>query len=164
MGDGPLHQYAATVVWTGAADGPTSGYEDYSRDYVIRVDGRADLPGSADAGFRGDPSRHNPEDLLIGALSSCHMLWYLHLCAVKGVHVIAYEDRATGTMAEAPRNGRFTKAVLRPVVTIAADSDAARARALHDRAHAECFIANSVNFPVRCEPEIRMAADSAAVA
>ncbi|MDJ0609640.1 MAG: OsmC family protein, partial [Kiloniellales bacterium] len=112
------------------------------------------IEGSSDPAFLGDPARHNPEDLLVAALSACHMLWYLHLCAVKGVVVTAYRDAAEGTMLEEPRKGRFTEVILRPEVTITAESDAERARQLHERAHAECFIANSVNFPVRCEPEI----------
>jgi len=95
--------------------------------------------------------------MLLAALSACHMLWYLHLCAVKGVVVTAYEDRAEATMVEAPRGGRFTEAVLQPVVTITPDSDADVAQSLHERAHAECFIANSVNFPVRHAPVIRRA-------
>ncbi len=157
---GKTHIYRATVAWTGAKDGPTTDYKSFSRAYDIRVDGKADLPGSADPNYHGDAARHNPEDLMVGALSSCHMLWYLHLCAVKGVKVVAYEDAAEGAMVEAPGNGRFTGVTLRPVVTITADSDADRARTLHTRAHDECFIANSVNFPVRCEPDIRVAAAS----
>ena len=157
---GKTHTYRSTTVWTGAADGPTTDYKSFSRAYDLRMDGKPDLAGSADPGFRGDAARHNPEDLMVGALSACHMLWYLHLCAVKGVTVVAYEDAAEGTMVEAPGNGRFTEVVLRPVVTVTADSDAGRARDLHGRAHDECFIANSVNFPVRCEPDIRVAADA----
>ena len=94
---------------------------------------------------------------MVAALSACHMLWYLHLCAVKGVVVTGYEDSAEGIMVAEPGNGRFTDVVLRPVVTITADSDAAKAMSLHARAHDECFIANSVNFPVRCEPTVATA-------
>ena len=157
---GKTHIYRATVAWTGAEDGPTTDYQSYSRAYDIRVVGKADLPGSADPGFLGDPARLNPEDLMVGALSSCHMLWYLHLCSAKGVKVVAYEDAAEGAMVEEPGNGRFTEVTLKPVVTISADSDADRARDLHGRAHDECFIANSVNFPVHCEPDIRVADSS----
>jgi organic hydroperoxide reductase OsmC/OhrA len=157
MSASKTHTYRATTVWTGAEDGPTTDYQSYSRAYDIRVDGKADLPGSADPGFLGDATRHNPEDLMVGALSSCHMLWYLHLCSAKGVKVMSYEDAAEGLMAEAPGNGRFTEVTLRPMVTITADSDADRARALHRRAHDECFIANSINFPVHCAPEIKVA-------
>lgn len=154
---GKTHVYKSTTVWTGAERGPTTDYESYSRAYDLRMAGKPDLPGSADPAFRGDAARHNPEDLMVGALSACHMLWYLHLCAARGVKVVAYEDAAEGAMVEQPGSGRFTEVVLRPVVTITPESDGDRARELHARAHNECFIANSVNFPVRCEPEIRIA-------
>ena len=159
---GKTHTYDATVVWTGAADGPTRDYKSYARDHEIRIDGKAAIAGSSDPGFRGDAGRHNPEDMLVASLSACHMLWYLHLCAVKGVAVTAYEDNAVGTMVEEPGNGRFTEVTLRPTVTITADSDAEKAASLHKRAHTECYVANSMNFPVHCEPTIeREAADAA---
>ncbi len=148
------HRYRATLVWTGAAANGTRDYPDYSRDYRIDVAGKPPLAGSADASFLGDGTRHNPEDLLVGALSACHLLWYLHLCADNGLVVTAYEDRAEGMMVTEPGAGRFTDVVLRPCVTIEEGGDAALAIALHDRAHKECFIANSVNFPVRCEPSV----------
>lgn len=156
------HRYTVKTVWTGSASGPARDYESYSRAHSIEADGKPPIPSSADPAFMGDPSRTNPEDLFVGALSACHMLWYLHLCTVKGVVVVAYEDAAEGVMVEEPRKGRFTEVTLRPAVTIAADSDAGVAEALHERAHAECFIANSVNFPVRCEPTIvKQTADAA---
>ena len=161
MGKGDEHRYQAKTVWTGAADGPTRDYKGYSRAHRIEIPGKPAIEGSSDPAFMGDPARHNPEDMLVAALSACHMLWYLHLCAVKGVVVVAYEDPAEGTMVAAPRDGRFTEVVLRPQVTIAGDRDRGLAKALHERAHAECFIANSVNFPVRCEPEIVTAGASA---
>ncbi len=148
------HRYRATLVWTGAARDGTRGYRDYSRDYRIDVAGKPPLTGSADSSFLGDGARHNPEDLLVAALSACHLLWYLHLCADNGLVVTAYEDRAEGMMVTEPGAGRFTDVVLRPCVTIEEGGDAALAIALHDRAHEECFIANSVNFPVRCEPSV----------
>jgi organic hydroperoxide reductase OsmC/OhrA len=105
--------------------------------------------------FRGDATRWNPEELLLAALSSCHQLAYLHLCAVAGVVVVDYVDYAEGTMAETPDGaGQFTHVLLRPKVTIAAGSDAAKALALHHEAHEKCFIARSVNFPVECEPRV----------
>lgn len=152
------HRYALSTSWSGE----TRDYRRYSRRHRIAFDGKAAIEGSADPALGGDADCHNPEEMMLAALSACHMLWYLHLCADAGVVVTAYEDAAEGTMVEEPHKGRFTEAVLRPSVTIAADSDAARAEALHARAHAECFIANSVNFPVRCEPTIvRAGADAA---
>ncbi len=150
MGSGE-HRYQVTLNWSGE----TRGYESYSRNHTIAIAGKPEIAASADAAFRGDPGLMTPEDMLLASLSSCHMLWYLHLCAVKGVVVTAYEDQAEATMIEAPRAGRFTEVRLRPEVTITADSDETLARELHERAHAECFIANSVNFPVRHEPVIK---------
>lgn len=162
MNASKTHRYVTRTIWTGAADGPTENYKSFSRAVEFRAEGKPPIPASADPAFMGDAARWNPEDMLVGALSACHMLWYLHLCAVKGVKVLAYEDDAEGTMLEEPRNGHFTEVVLRPRVTITADSDRERAEALHERAHAECFIANSMNFPVRCEPAITVAEADAA--
>jgi len=145
------HRYEVSVSWSGE----TRGYESYSRAHRIAINGKPTIAASADPAFLGDAGLPNPEDMLLAALSACHMLWYLHLCAVRGVVVTAYEDRAEATMVEAPRAGRFTEVVLRPVVTITPDSNAELARSLHERAHAECFVANSVNFPVRHEPSIK---------
>jgi len=155
---GRQHRYTPTVTWTGNTGSGTSGYKAYSRDHVISVAGRPDIPGSSDPAYRGDAGRHNPEDLLVASLSACHMLWYLHLASEAGVAVQAYRDEPEGVMVEdAARGGWFEKVTLHPVVTIAAGGDVARAAALHEPAHAKCFIANSVNFPVLCEPQIRIA-------
>ena len=142
------HHYAARLVWSGAAQGPTSSYEAYARAFRAEVEGKPAIEGSADPNFRGDPSRHNPEDLLVVSLAACHMLSYLHLCASAGIEVVAYEDRATGTMAIKDRKMRFVDVLLAPKVTIA-KGDRDKALALHEQAHEACFIASSVNFPVR---------------
>ena len=150
---GRIHRYTPTIIWTGNTGTGTSGYKAYARDHVIRVAGRPDIEGSSDPAFRGDAGRHNPEDLLVASLSACHMLWYLHLAAEAGVVVVGYHDAPIGTMTEGGQSGgRFERVVLRPEVRVAAGSDAAAAVALHEPAHAKCFIANSVNFPVDCEP------------
>ncbi len=148
------HSYSTRTEWTGNLGEGTASDRAYSRDHVISAAGRPDLAGSSDPAFRGDATRWNPEDLLVASLSSCHMLWYLHLCAQAKITVLAYHDDAAGTMAEAAGGGRFTQAVLRPVATLAAGGDAALARALHEEAHRLCFIANSVNFPVSIEPVV----------
>jgi organic hydroperoxide reductase OsmC/OhrA len=149
------HRYAVSLTWTGNLGSGTSGYREYSRDYEIGADGKPAIQGSADPAFRGDPSGWNPEELLVASLSACHKLWYLHLAAEAGIIVTAYVDRAEGVM-EVGRDGvgRFKRALLRPTVTVAAGSDVGLARTLHKPAHEKCFIANSVNFPVECEPEI----------
>jgi organic hydroperoxide reductase OsmC/OhrA len=146
------HRYTATVTWTGNRGAGTSGYATYSRDHAIRIPGKPEIAGSSDPAFRGDPARVNPEDMLVASLSACHMLWYLHLASEAGITVVAYEDEAEGAMEESREGGRFVSVVLRPRIRIGADDDRARAAALHQRAHALCFIANSVNFPVSCEP------------
>ena len=150
------HHYDVNVTWTGNTGKGTASYTAYSRDHVIQAPGKADIAGSADPAFRGDAARWNPEDLLVASLSACHKLWYLHLCAVAGVNVVAYVDHAEGTMIEdATRGGYFSGVTLRPEVTVTADSNTAKAAALHHDAHEKCFIANSVNFPIACEPSIK---------
>ena len=152
------HTYAVTVTWTGNRGTGTSAYRAYDRAHEIAAPGKPVLPASSDPAFRGDPARYNPEDLLVASLSSCHMLWYLHLCATNGVAVLDYRDAAGGVMVERPDGGgAFQEVVLRPEITLAPGADPERARALHADAHARCFIANSVNFPVRHEPVVRVA-------
>lgn len=149
---GKTHSYPIRMRWTGNTGQGTRDYRGYERAHEYSVDGKPVIPGSSDPAFRGDRTRYNPEELLVMAISSCHMLWYLHLCAESKIVVTDYVDEAIGTMTEdQERGGFFTEVVLRPRVTISADSDRAAAEALHDRAHHLCFVANSVNFPVRCE-------------
>lgn len=146
------HHYHIQLQWTGNNGTGTSNYRAYERAYTISAKGKPDLLGSSDPAFRGDRGRYNPEEMLVAALSSCHMLWYLHLCAEAGVVVTDYRDAAGGTMEEgADGGGRFSEVILRPRVTITEEGMRERAEALHERAHALCFIANSCNFPVRTE-------------
>ncbi len=151
------HHFDCRLVWTGAEKGGTTRYESYSREARIEIEGKPPLPVSAAPPFLGDPALHNPEDLLVAALSSCHFLSYAALCARSGIAVVAYEDRAHGTMDRVDGKTRFTEVVLRPRVTIAPGGDVEKAHALHERAHALCFIANSVNFEVRHEAVITVA-------
>jgi organic hydroperoxide reductase OsmC/OhrA len=147
------HSYETTVTWTGNTGSGTSGYRDYERSHEISAAGKPTIPGSSDPAFNGDPVRWNPEELLVASLSQCHMLSFLHRCAVAGVVVTGYRDRPIAAMTEtADGGGYFTEVVLRPEVSFAEPDDAGRADALHHRAHELCFIASSVNFPVRCEP------------
>ena len=150
------HTYSATVTWTGNSGQGTAGYKAYTRDHDIACPGKPVIRGSADPAYRGDAGRHNPEDMLVAALSACHMLWYLHLCSAAGVVVAAYEDAAEGVMQTHPPGGEgeFTRVTLRPRVTITPESDAEAAARLHEQANANCFVARSVNFPVHHEPEI----------
>src|SRR4051794_15799765 len=150
------HQYRTTLRWTGNTGEGTATYASYSRNHEISGAGKTvTLPASSDTHFRGEGSRYNPEELLVAALSSCHMLAYLHLCAVNGVVVTAYEDEAHGTMQEdADGGGHLTQVMLRPRVTITGSSDREKAVHLHEEAGRLCFIARSVNFPVCHEPAI----------
>lgn len=147
------HTYVVTIKWTGNRGTGTSGYRGYARAHDISAQGKPPIPASSDPAFQGDRTRYNPEELLVASLSSCHMLWYLHLCSAEGILVQAYEDIAEGVMAEHPDgSGAFVEVVLAPEITLSPGSDIERARALHADAHRKCFIANSVNFPVRHEP------------
>lgn len=152
------HRFECRLVWTGAVKGGTTSYESYSREYRLDIKGKPSIRGSSATVFRGDDALHNPEDLLVAALSGCHFLSYAALCARGGVKLVGYEDEAEGMMQRVDGVVRFTEVVLHPKVSIAAGSDPEKARALHAKAHSICFIANSVNFPVRNEPEIRVAA------
>jgi organic hydroperoxide reductase OsmC/OhrA len=148
------HRYSVTTTWTGNRGTGTSGYRSYGRDHEINAGGKsAAIAGSSTPVYRGDADRYNPEELLIASLSACHMLWYLHLCADAGIVVTEYSDEAQGELrVGADGSGQFTSVFLRPSVTITDPGKAAAAAALHHRAHDLCFIARSVNFPVRCEP------------
>ncbi len=156
------HAYRVDLAWTGNRGSGTTSYRDYGRDHVVRIDGKPELHASSDPTFHGDAARHNPEDMLVAALTSCHMLSYLHMATVAGVVVTAYEDAAEGRMETAGNGGRFVEVVLHPVVTIRDDSDPDEALAAHEAAHHACFIANSVNFPVRVEPRIVVAPEAGA--
>ncbi len=148
-----LHQYKLTTIWTGNTGQGTSSYRLYERSHIIRINNKVDIACSSDAAFIGDTTKYNPEELFLASLSACHMLQYLHLCASNGVVVLAYTDEATATMAESTDGGgKFTEAVLFPRVIVANASMIAKADDLHKEANRLCFIANSVNFPVRHIP------------
>ncbi|MEV8024543.1 OsmC family protein [Microbacterium sp. NPDC080220] len=146
------HHYRVKTLWTGDRGSGTSGYRDYDRAVTVQVEGKPDLLASADKPFRGDPTRWNPEDLLLAALSECHLLSYLHACVTVGVVVTSYEDDTTGTMTLDGRGGgSFREVTLHPRVTVADAAMVPAAEAAHRQAREWCFIANSVNFPVRHE-------------
>lgn len=152
------HSYAATITWTGNKGEGTTDYRAYERSHTIQMTGKPDIAGSSDAPFRGDITKHNPEDMLLASLSSCHMLWYLHLCADAGIVVTNYVNNATGILVETPGSGgHFSEVSLHPVVTITDETRIAEANALHDKAHKFCFISNSVNFPVKHTPVCKVA-------
>jgi len=149
------HHYAIELEWTGNKGTGTSGYKDYGRDHVLRTEGAEPIAGSSDRVFFGDADRWNPEEMLVGALSQCHMLSYLHVASSHGVVVVAYSDAATGTMQQtADGGGYFTSVTLRPRGTVADPAQRELATFLHHEASEKCFIAASVNFPVLHEPEV----------
>ncbi len=149
------HSYDVTITWTGNRGEGTTGVRDYDRDHTIAAVGPPAIDGTADPGFLGDPERWNPEQLFTVSISQCHMLWYLGLCARAGVVVHEYTDEAEGTMVTAPDgSGHFTEVILRPRIVVGAADQVERATSLHQKAHEKCFIAQSVNFEVKVEPEI----------
>jgi organic hydroperoxide reductase OsmC/OhrA len=149
------HTYKIQVDWTGNDGSGTSSYQSYRRDHIVSAKGKPSIAASSDPAFRGDPTRYNPEELLVASLSSCHMLWYLHLCSAKGVSVLEYSDEASGIMEESPNgSGAFTSVRLNPRVRISDPRDSDKALAIHEDAHRMCFIARSVNFPVNVAPEL----------
>ncbi len=146
------HQYTTRVVWTGNTGQGTQSYKGYTRTWDIAVPGKPVVPCSNDPLLGGDPTLMNPEDLLLSALSACHMLWYLHLASTAGIVVTGYEDQPLATGESAPSGaGRFLSVTLRPQITLQAGSDLARADAIHHDIHNYCYIARSVNFPVSFE-------------
>lgn len=151
------HHYSTTVHWTGNHGTGTSDYKAFERSHTIKVTGKPDIQGSSDPSFRGDPTKHNPEELFLSSLSSCHMLWYLHLCAVNGVQVVNYIDQAIATMEETKDGGgKFTKVILKPRVVVTDISMFDQALDLHKLANKKCFIANSVNFTVDHKPSCEL--------
>lgn len=155
---GTVHEYAAGVRWDGNTGEGTAGYTSYSRRYGVRIEGKPELAGTADPAYRGEPDRHNPEDLFLSAIAACHMITYLAVCARRGVRIIGYEDEARGRLrAHAGGGGSFEEVTLRPCVTVADEADADLAVQLHATARAQCFIANSCSIPIRHEPTVRTA-------
>lgn len=149
------HTYEVQVEWTGNDGEGTRTYNGYRRDHTIACAGKPHILGSSDPLFCGDRSRHNPEELLVASLSACHMLWYLHLCAVNHVSVLDYRDAASGVMEEhEDGSGEFVRVTLRPTVRVGPGDDQDKALALHQQAHHLCFIARSVSFPVDLAPKI----------
>lgn len=147
------HNYQLTIKWMGNSGTGTSAYTAYTRDHQVLIDDKLDIQLSSDPAFRGDKTKHNPEELLLASISSCHMLWYLHLCATAGVIVTAYIDHATGILEEtADGGGKFTGVTLYPVVTVTEAAMIEKANELHKKANELCFISNSLNFSVHHKP------------
>lgn len=150
------HLYNLKVVWTGNLGKGTSSYRSYERSHKVIIEDKEEIHCSSDPAFRGDSKKHNPEELFIASISSCHMLWYLHLCAEKGVNVLEYIDEATGTMQETKDGGgHFTDVILHPTVIIEDPNMIKIAESLHKEANRLCFIANSCNFQIHHQPLVK---------
>ncbi|WP_426276615.1 OsmC family protein [Chryseobacterium sp. S-02] len=149
------HNYKTIIQWTGNKGTGTSNYRDYERSHTISVENKPVIEASSDPAFRGDKTKYNPEEMLLSSLSSCHMLWYLHFCSEAGIIVTDYVDHATGIMEETSNgSGHFTEVILHPTITITDENKIEKAKELHTKANEFCFIANSVNFPVKHIPKI----------
>ena len=151
------HHYSVDIKWTGNKGNGTSAYGAYERSHEISAENKEAIFCSSDPSFRGDKKKYNPEELLVASLSSCHMLWYLHLCSEAGVSVVDYQDSPTGIMQEdKDGGGHFSEVTLNPIVTVKEANMIQKANELHDKAHELCFIARSCNFPVRHNPTCKM--------
>ena len=151
------HNYSLNIKWTGNKGEGTTRYDAYDRSYIISGENKVDILGSADAPFRGDITKYNPEDLLLASLSSCHMLWYFHLCADAGIIVTDYIDNPTGILVQNETgSGSFSEVTLNPIVTVSDSSMIEKANQLHEKANQFCFIANSVNFKVKHNPTCKV--------
>jgi organic hydroperoxide reductase OsmC/OhrA len=147
------HNFEARIVWTGNRGEGTRRYRGYDRSWRIDTPGKPPIECSNDPTIGGDPTKPNPEDLLLASLSACHMLWFLHLASNAGILVRGYEDTPLGIGETGPRGeGRYVRAILRPAITVERGTDLERANSLHAEVHTYCFIARSVSFPIECEP------------
>ncbi|WP_241606601.1 OsmC family protein [Rosenbergiella epipactidis] len=156
------HTYHTSITWTGNLGEGTAHYRSYARTWDIALPGKAVITCSNDPLLGGDPTKMNPEDLLMSSLAACHMLWYLHLASAAGVTVVGYQDSPTAVGEVLPSGaGRFLSMTLHPVITVLPNTDLELARKLHDDVHPVCFIARSVNFPVTYQPEFIIASDAA---
>ena len=148
------HLFSGELHWTGQPGEDEHGKLKLERAFVLRFDGKAPVEGSSPAVFRGDDGKHNPETLMVASLMACHHLTYLAVCERAGIRVLEYRDHATGTLAMKDGKMRMTGIVLWPQVRVADASQIEQARELHAKAHAHCFMSNSVNFEVKVEPAV----------
>ena len=143
------HSFHAAIRWTGNRGQGNATYRGYDRTWEVNTEGKPVIQCSNDPMLGGDPTLHNPEDLLVNAVSSCHMLWYLHLAFDAGVLVTGYEDTPEGIgVSDSSGAGQFKKVILRPRITLGPGMDPVKADGVHAKIHDVCFIARSVNFPI----------------
>jgi len=154
------NQFTSNIVWTGNTGEGTKSYRAYRRTWNVEIPGKPVISCSNDPELGGDPTLMNPEDMLLSALSACHMLWFLHLASTAGIVVTGYRDQPLGIGESSPNGaGRFVRATLKPKIAVAAGTDLERADAIHHEIHKYCFIARSVSFPVTVSAEFEIARD-----
>ena len=147
------HHYKLKVNWYGATDAGNENLRTYDRSHSVSLEGKPELHLTTDDGTVGDQSKLNPEELLVSAVASCHMLSFLYLCSRKKIVITSYEDNATGLLIERSKGkSGIEEVVLNPVFTVADDSMKEKAVEMHHTAHDFCYIANSVNFEIKCNP------------
>jgi len=150
-----IHTYRTQLSWSGSTAG---GYDDYDRTHRLALPPNAGtLLTTADPAFRGSDELTNPEQMLVAAASSCQLLSYLAMAARSRIDVRSYEDSAEAIMPEDDRPVRITRITLRPRIVIAAGGDVDRALRLVERAHHECYIANSLTSEIVIEPTVEVA-------
>jgi organic hydroperoxide reductase OsmC/OhrA len=151
------HRYTVTVEWTGNRGEGTASYRSYDRDHEVSAEHTPSISGSSDPAFRGNPSRWNPEQLLVASAAQCHLLSYLHHAATNDVVVTDYVDHPTAVLTEDDAGGgRFTEIVLHPLVTVADAAMVETAQRLHHDANRTCFVASTLNLPVTHDAHIRV--------
>jgi peroxiredoxin-like protein len=148
---GQQYVFEGNLSWSGGSRMDEHHRLRLNRDYVLRFKDKPPIEGSSPAAFNGDESRNNPETLMVASLMSCHHLTYLAVCERAGIEVLEYSDSATGTLAIKDGKMRMVEIVLWPQVRIANAAQLEQARELHSKAHAHCFMSNSVNFEVKIQ-------------
>jgi organic hydroperoxide reductase OsmC/OhrA len=148
------HSFRIHLTWE-ANEGGTIAEKGYSKNYNLKGDGiDSSILGSSAPAFMGSENRYNPENLLIGSLASCHMLWFLYLAKMANINVIHYKDEPNGILQLEGSQGRFIEITLMPQITITDQTRINDVKRLQEKAHEKCYIANSVNFPVKVEPNV----------
>jgi len=144
------HEFSLRAEWNTDDERPHPA-RGFSRDIVIQADGPGEIAGSAAKPFHGDTSRWNPEQLVLAALAECHILSYLYVAGQAEIEVEKVSVRGELTLEAGAEGGQITSATLYPEVWVTDAMQLPRARELHDEAHKQCFIARSMNFPIRIE-------------
>ena len=151
-----IHKFETQVQWTGNLGAGTKTYTSYSRDHAIFGKDKKEVIGaSSDPIFRGDKSKYNPEELFLASIASCHMLWYLHLCADQGITVTNYKDSPIAELLlSEDGSGKIENIILQPQILIKEKSLIDLATKLHQDAHHFCFIASSVNSSIKIQAHV----------